>query len=127
MEKEILMDKNTIIVSETNNKGIITFANDDFCKLSGFKLEELIGKPHNIVRHPDMPKAAFKELWDTVQKGKVWKGIVKNKTKNGEFYWVNATAYPSKNSKGETIFISVRIKPTQKEINDAITLYKKLI
>lgn len=127
MEKEILMDKNTIIVSETNNKGIITFANDDFCKLSGFKLEELIGKPHNIVRHPDMPKAAFKELWDTVQKGKVWKGIVKNKTKNGEFYWVNATAYQSKNSKGETIFISVRIKPTQKEINDAITLYKKLI
>lgn len=126
MSKEIKMDENTIIVSETNNKGIIKFANEDFCKLSGFTLEELVGKPHNLVRHQDMPKAAFEDLWKTVQRGETWCGIVKNKTKNGDYYWVNATAYPSKNVKGETIYISVRIKPTDKEIENAINLYKTL-
>lgn len=127
MNQEIKMSEDTIIVSETNSKGIITFANDDFCKLSGFSLEELVGKPHNLVRHKDMPKAAFKDLWNTVQSGNIWNGIVKNMTKNGDFYWVNATAYPSKNNKGETIFISVRVKPTNEEIDNAISLYKNLI
>lgn len=126
MNKEIKMEKDIIIVSETNNKGIIKFANEDFCKLSGFTLDELVGKPHNVVRHPDMPKAAFEDLWKTIQSGKIWSGIVKNKTKNGDFYWVNATAYPSKNIKGEIVYISVRVKPTEEEIRNAINLYKTL-
>lgn len=126
MNEEIKMSINDIIVTETDAKGIITFANEDFCKIAGYKKEELLGSPHNMVRHSDMPKAAFKDLWQTVQDGKLWKGIVKNKTKNGGFYWVNATAYPSKKANGELRYISIRIKPTDKEIDDAINLYSTL-
>lgn len=126
MSREIDVSKDIIIVSETDKRGVIIFANDDFCKIAGYSQEELIGKPHNIVRHEDMPKVAFKGLWDTIQSGKIWKGIVKNKTKNGDYYWVNATAYPSKTSNGELRYISVRVKPTKKEIEDAARLYSTL-
>ncbi|PLY11578.1 MAG: PAS sensor domain-containing protein [Arcobacter sp.] len=115
-----------MIVSETDAKGIIQYANSDFCKIAGYSKEELIGKPHNYVRHPDMPKAAFEDLWKTIQSGNIWNGIVKNKTKDGGYYWVNATAYPSKNSNGVLRYISVRVKPTDKEIENAISLYKTL-
>ena len=126
MNEEIKMSINDIIVTETDAKGIITFANEDFCKIAGYKKEELLGSPHNMVRHSDMPKDAFKDLWQTVQSGKIWKGIVKNKTKDGGFYWVNATAYPSKKANGELRYISIRIKPTDKEIADAVNLYSTL-
>ena len=126
MNEEIKMSINDIIVTETDAKGIITFANEDFCKIAGYKKEELLGSPHNMVRHSDMPKAAFKDLWQTVQSGKIWKGIVKNKTKDGGFYWVNATAYPSKKANGELRYISIRIKPTDKEVADAVNLYLTL-
>ena len=126
MNEEIKMSINDIIVTETDAKGIITFANEDFCKIAGYKKEELLGSPHNMVRHSDMPKDAFKDLWQTVQAGKLWKGIVKNKTKNGGFYWVNATAYPSKKANGELRYISIRIKPTDKEVADAVNLYLTL-
>lgn len=123
---EIILNKDTMIVSETDEKGNIIYANSDFCKIAEYSKEELIGQPHNIVRHSDMPKIAFKGLWDTIQSGKVWKGIVKNKTKSGKYYWVNATAYPSIDSKGNTRYISVRIKPTEQEIEHASNLYKTL-
>lgn len=126
MSKEVIMPKDMIIVSETDAKGNITFANADFCKIAGYSMSELLGKPHNMVRHQDMPKAAFKDLWETIQQGNIWNGIVKNKTKDGGYYWVNATAYSSKNEKGETRYISVRVKPTSQEIKDAINLYKNL-
>ena len=126
MNEEIKMSISDIIVTETDDKGIITFANEDFCKIAGYKKEELLGSPHNMVRHSDMPKAAFKDLWQTVQSGKIWKGIVKNKTKNGGFYWVNATAYPSKKANGELRYISIRIKPTDEEVADAVNLYLTL-
>ena len=126
MSQEVKLSIDTMIVSETDAKGNIIFANSDFCDIAGYTIEELIGKPHNIVRHKDMPKAAFEDLWKTVQDGKIWNGIVKNKTKNGGYYWVNATAYPSKNEKGELRYISVRSKPTDKEVEDAINLYKTL-
>ncbi|RXJ76039.1 PAS sensor domain-containing protein [Arcobacter sp. F155] len=124
--REVELDKKTMIVSETDEKGIIIYANDDFCSIAGYTKEELIGQPHNIVRHPDMPKAAFKDLWTTIQEGKIWKGIVKNKTKDGNYYWVNATAYPSTSSNGKKRYISVRIKPTRKEIEKAEELYKTM-
>ena len=124
--KEIKLDKNTMIVSETDEKGRIIYANSDFCTIAGYEKNELIGQHHNLVRHSDMPKAAFKDLWNTVQGGKIWKGIVKNKTKNGNFYWVNATAYPSIDANGKKRFISVRVKPTDSEVHAAIELYKKL-
>ena len=126
MNEEIKMSISDIIVTETDDKGIITFANEDFCKIAGYKKEELLGSPHNMVRHSDMPKAAFKDLWQTVQSGKIWKGIVKNKTKDGGFYWVNATAYPSKKANGELRYISIRIKPTDKGVADAVNLYLSL-
>ena len=126
MSKEIILDEFAFLVSETDEKGIITFASDHFCKIAGYHVNELIGQPHNIVRHPDMPKAAFKSLWDTVKSGKVWTGHVKNATKNGDYYWVNATAYPSKSSDGELRYISVRVKPTDEEISNALELYKTL-
>jgi PAS domain S-box-containing protein len=126
MKEEIKLNRNTMIVSETNEKGIIVYANDDFCSIAGYTKDELIGQPHNMVRHPDMPKAAFEDLWKTIQSGNVWKGIVKNKTKNGDFYWVNATAYPSKTHDGKIRYISVRVSPTQDEIKNAEFLYKSL-
>lgn len=126
MNQEVLLDKKTMIVSETDSKGIIIYANEDFCKIAGYTKEELIGKPHNYVRHPDMPKAAFEDLWKTIQRGEVWNGIVKNKTKDGGFYWVNATAFPSKDSNGNLRYISVRVKPTKEEIENAQELYKTL-
>lgn len=124
--KEIHLDKNTMIVSETDIKGNILYANADFCSIAGYKKEELIGQPHNLVRHIDMPKIAFKDLWDTIQSGKTWNGIVKNLTKNGDFYWVNATAYPSLDTNGKKRYISVRVKPTKEEIETASKLYKTL-
>jgi len=126
MNGEVKLSKETMIVSETDSKGIIIYANEDFCKIAGYTKEELIGQPHNYVRHPDMPKAAFKDLWETVQAGKIWNGIVKNKTKSGEYYWVNATAFPSKDVNGNLRYISVRVKPTDEEIKNAEELYKTL-
>lgn len=126
MSKEIVLQKDTMIVSEVDEKGNIIYANADFCKIAGYTKAELIGQPHSIVRHLDMPKVAFKDLWETIKSGKVWNGIVKNKTKNGKYYWVNATAYPSVNGCGEKRYISVRVKPTKVEIENAIELYKTL-
>ena len=123
MNKEIILTKDIMIVSETDEKGNILYANADFCKIAGFSREELIGKPHNLVRHFDMPKDAFGDLWKTINNGNVWKGIVKNKTKQGEFYWVNATVYPSKTVDGRKRYISFRVKPTQEEIDIATKLY----
>lgn len=117
--QEKSLEKNTIIVSQTNEKGEIIFANNDFCKIAGFSLDELIGKAHNTVRHSDMPKWAFEDLWRTLKSGKTWKGIVKNRTKDGGYYWVNATAFPSRSSDGTIRYVSVRVKPTKEEIEIA--------
>ena len=81
MSKEIVLNDYTFLVSETDEKGIILFANDDFCKIAGYDIDELIGQPHNIIRHKDMPKVAFKDLWETVKKGNIWTGYVKNRAK----------------------------------------------
>lgn len=125
-DHEYKLKKETIIVSETDAKGKIIYANEDFCKIAGFSKDELIGKPHNLVRHPDMPKAAFADLWQSVKAGKVWKGIVKNRTKDGGYYWVNATVYPSTTREGEVRYFSVRVRPTADEIELAEQLYATL-
>ena len=122
--QEKCLEKNTIIVSHTNEIGKIIFANNDFCKIPGFSLEELIGKAHKTVRHSDMPKWAFEDLWRTLKSGKTWKGIVKNRTKDGGYYWVNATAFPSRSSDGTIRYVSVRVKPTKEEIEIAKKLYE---
>ena len=123
MSKETVLDKNAFLVSETDAKGIIKFANEDFCKIAGYTLKELVGNPHSMVRHKDMPKKAFKSLWDTVQKGEMWTGYVKNATKDGGYYWVFATVYPFESSDGSKGYLSCRRKPTNEEIQKAEILY----
>ena len=115
-----------LLVSETDEKGLIKYANEDFCYFAEYPVEELEGKPHNIVRHPDMPKEAFKDLWDTVKRGNIWRGFVKNSTKNGNFYWVYATVFPYTNSDGEKGFLSVRKMATKAETQKYDALYKDM-
>jgi PAS domain S-box-containing protein len=93
----------SMVLSETDVYGTITFVNDKFCQVAKYKRDELIGKPHNIVRHPDMPKALFKLFWDTIQHGRVFQGIVKNKAKDGSHYWVHATIVPVKDEAGNVV------------------------
>ena len=125
-EKETILDKNAFLVSETDLKGIIRFANEDFCKVAEYSLDELLGKPHSMVRHKDMPKDAFKSLWDTVQKGQIWTGYVKNATKSGGYYWVFATVYPFESCDGSNGYLSCRRKASPEEIDKVIELYKTM-
>ena len=98
-----------LIVSKTDTKGIITYVNKNFCDISGYSKDELIGKPHNIVRHPDMPKKLFKDMWESIKSGKIWRGVIKNRKKDGGDYWVDTGIMPIKNSKGEIIeYIALR-------------------
>ncbi len=127
MDKEIELDEYAFLVSETDSKGIITFANDDFCDIAGYPLEELLGQPHNMVRHKDMPKAAFKDLWETVKRGDIWTGYVKNRTKNGDYYWVFATVYPFESEDGKNGYMSCRRKASREEIRKYEELYKELV
>lgn len=123
---ELILDDKSFLVSETDEKGFIRFANDEFCKYAGYTNEELIGKPHNIVRHPDMPRAAFKDLWETVKKGERWRGFVKNNRRDGKYYWVFATVFPFTSSDGQKGYISCRRKPSRKEIEKYEALYEQM-
>ncbi len=124
MEK--LLTPTSLLVSETDKKGIIRYANEEFCSFAEYEVDELEGKPHSIVRHPDMPKAAFKGLWESINKGEIWKGFVKNKTKNGNFYWVFATVFPYEDSKGDKGYLSIRKMATRDEVEAHQKLYKEM-
>ncbi|MCF6331583.1 MAG: PAS domain-containing protein [Sulfurimonas sp.] len=117
---------NSYILSETDDKGIITYANDIFCEIAGYTLKELMGEPHNILRHPEMPKIAFKGLWDDVQKKGFWTGIVKNLRKDGAYYWVHATVLRRINLKGNVSYLSIRTTPLRADVEACTTLYKEL-
>ncbi len=88
IETEVPQDE--LIISRTDMSGVITYANDTFAKISGYEASELIGKSHRIVRHPDMPKSVFKELWETLERGESWQGVIKNRRKDNGYYWVQA-------------------------------------
>jgi PAS domain S-box-containing protein len=128
MEKEFVLNDGAFLVSETDENGVVLFANDDFCQAAGYLVGELVGQNHNIVRHQDMPKAAFKDLWDTVKAGKVWTGFVKNARKGGGYYWVYATVYPVVSSCGvkKSGYMSCRRMATRDEIKRAEELYKTM-
>ena len=114
------------IISTTNLKGAIDSINADFLEISGFSEDEVLGKNHNVVRHPDMPPAAFEDLWQTVKAGKPWMGIVKNRCKNGDHYWVDAFVTPVYEHGEVTGYQSVRVKPAQIAVERAEKLYKRL-
>jgi aerotaxis receptor len=107
------------IVSTTNAQGVIASVNDEFVRISGFSLEELVGQPHNLVRHPDMPAEAFADLWATVKAGRPWHGLVKNRCKNGDHYWVDANVTPIVQEGALTGFVSIRSKPSRSQVADA--------
>ncbi len=119
-------DASQRIVSTTDTKGRLTYVNDDFINISGFTEEELISKSHNIVRHPDMPPAAFDDLWKTIKTGNSWMGIVKNRCANGDYYWVDAFVTPVIENDHLVGYQSVRLKPDQKDIDSAEKTYKHL-
>lgn len=114
------------LISKTDKKGRITYANPSFIEISGFPQDELIGKAHNLIRHPDMPPAAFQDLWDTLHAGKPWMGMVKNRRKDGGFYWVLANVTPITEEGVVTGYASVRIKPTREQIEEAEALYRSI-
>jgi PAS domain S-box-containing protein len=118
---------NTLIVSKTDLRGIITYANDAFIEISGYSREELIGRSHNIVRHPDMPPQAFKHMWDTIKSGNPWQGVVKNRSKDGGFYWVEATVVPIRRDDQTTGYMSVRKKADPDKVHQAESLYRDIL
>lgn len=119
-------DKDSLI-STTTESSHITYCNEDFCRISGFCQDELVEKPHNIIRHPDMPKEAFAQLWQYIQSGKSWMGLVKNRCKGSGHYWVSAFVTPIKDQQGKVFeYQSVRTQPTVQQTERATSLYKKI-
>jgi aerotaxis receptor len=115
--------KDQTLVSVTDLKGRITYCNPAFVSVSGYSSAELLGQSHNIVRHPDMPEEAFRDLWATIQSKRPWTGVVKNRRKNGDHYWVNANATPMLDGEQITGYLSVRTVPTREAIAAAESLY----
>jgi methyl-accepting chemotaxis protein len=124
--QEYVLTDTDLIVSKTDLKGNITYINDDFIRIGEFSKEELIGSPHNILRHPDMPKAAFADMWKTLKAGQPWTGLVKNRRKLGGFYWVRANAMPIFENEKIIGYMSVRSKPKSGEVSAATSLYRDM-
>lgn len=128
MENEIVMKENDFIVSKTNPSGVITYCNEIFMEMAGYSEDELIGRNHNIIRHPHMPKAAFKLAWELLQEGKEFFGFVKNATKCGAYYWVFANITPDYDEERNIIgYTSVRRKPSPEALETIVPLYQKMI
>ncbi len=123
---EVILKKGTILVSRTDLMGRITYVNDAFVETSGFTRDELMGAEHNIVRHPDMPAAAYEELWTTLKQLRPWQGLVKNRCKNGDHYWVEANAMPLFKDGKVYEYLSVRHPPKRDRIPATELLYKKI-
>jgi len=123
-DQEYSLKESDSIVSKTDLKGLITYINEDFLHVSGFTKAELIGFPHNIVRHPDMPEEAFADMWKALKENRPWTGLVKNRCKNGDFYWVLANATPFYENDQLAGYLSVRSKPGRDQINAADAAYR---
>jgi aerotaxis receptor len=122
-DDEYILESDDVLVTSTDTGGRIQFSNGAFTRVSGYSQEQLLGAPHNIIRHPDMPKQAFADLWQNLKTGKTWRGVVKNRSKDGRFYWVQANVSPVIDKGEITGFISVRTKPDAKEVTAAEELY----
>jgi len=127
IDKEYMFEGSAII-SQTDAKGIITYANKKYCEVSGYSASELVGQPHNIIRHPDMPKAVFSKMWETISSGQVWNGLVKNLRKDGLYYWVETEILPIKNDEGTiTGYIAVRKHTARKNIIEMQEIYNRML
>ena len=119
-----------VIVSQTDTKGEITYANRLFCKVSGYAVDELLGQPHSIIRHPEMPSAVFSKMWETIKGGQAWNGLVKNLRKDGGFYWVETEILPirAEDENGTiTGYIAARKAASRKDIQENEAIYKKML
>ncbi|EHG1330513.1 methyl-accepting chemotaxis protein [Vibrio vulnificus] len=126
-QKEVTYPPHYNLLSVTSPSSHITYASKEFCDVAGYTLEELLGQPHNMVRHPDMPPEAFKDLWEHLKAGKSWMGMVKNRCKNGDHYWVDAFASPIKDSSGKVVeYQSVRLCPSRENVENATRLYAQI-
>ena len=127
VDQEVLFDGRSLI-SETDIKGTITYVNRKFVEMSGYSKEEAIGQPHNMLRHPDMPRQAFEQMWKTIQSGKIWEGYVKNLRKDGKFYWVIVNIVPKLDDNGQIVgYIASRKVPKRLEIQMTEKSYKEMI
>lgn len=128
LDIEVPVDPKKEILSETDANGVIVYANENFVELSGYPEEELVGKPHAVVRHPDMPKTVFRLLWNALKAGKSYKAIVKNRRKDGKYYWVYSEYKPLFNQKKEIRgYRSIRRPVPKKALESVETLYRKLL
>ena len=128
MAQEIFLQNDTLITSKTDLKGCVTYGNSDFVQFSGFSEDEFLGKPHNIIRHPDMPRIAFKLLWDNIQNGKEFFAFVKNLSRNNNIYWVFANITPSYDDNNKIIgYYSVRRRPSKQGVASLNYIYAKLV
>jgi PAS domain S-box-containing protein len=128
INEEIILQNNIYIESDTDLKGVITYVNDYFAEISRYTKEELIGQPHSIVRHPDMPKILFKILWDRIQSGQNFIAAVKNLAKDGRYYWVFTDFEVIKNENNESVGYKASRKKISKHVTDFLdTIYKKLV
>jgi len=127
IDRETLVPEGVFIYSRTDSKGRITEANQAFADLSGYAVDEMLGKAHNIVRHPDMPKEAFADMWESLKAGRPWQGVVKNRRKDGGFYWVLATVSPLRDEKGNVAgFQSLRRRPARQLVQKAGEAYCRI-
>ncbi|MEI6747436.1 MAG: PAS domain-containing protein, partial [Methylococcaceae bacterium] len=124
--KEIVMTKGSILVTRTDLQGKITYANDEFLKISGYTRAEIIGQDHNMIRHPDMPPELFEDLWETIKVMRPWTGLVKNRAKNGDFYWVHANIIPQFEKNKLIGYLSARFAPKKAELEAGIALYEAI-
>lgn len=127
LERETVLEKDQQLVSTTDLKGVITYSNEDFAQVAEFSVEELLGQNHNIVRHRDMPKAAFADMWNNLKQGKAWRGIVKNRTKSNGYYWVDAYVTPIYESNQIVGYQSVRVRPKAEWVRIAEKAYQGLL
>ena len=125
-QREYVIEDGATLVSTTDLKSRITYCNPGFVVASGFNRDELIGQPHNLIRHPDMPEEAFRDMWATIQAGKPWSAPVKNRRKDGDYYWVIANATPLMQNGQPVGYMSVRTEATREQIRDAEALYARL-
>ena len=126
VDEEVKFPESEELVSVTDTRGVIRYANRHFCRVAGFTEEELVGKNHNIVRHPDMPKAAFADMWEKLKAGLAWRGAVKNRCKDGRYYWVDAFVTPVFESGELTGYQSVRTTLADETKRKADSLYKQI-